>query len=249
MLVTGPTGSGKTTTLYAALSEMNTPERKIITIEDPVEYELEGINQIQVNAEDRARPSPRGLRAMLRADPDMIMVGEIRDRETAADRDPGGADRPPRSLDPAHERRAARASRGCSTWASSRSSSPPASRASSPSGSLRRLCENCTQTDITADALPGNGFNRRRRAVHAATRPAGCVRCRQTGYRGRVGLYEMMEITDEIRELIVEKQSAEAIAAVAITQGMRRLRDDGLAKVRAGKTSMSELLRVLGTTA
>jgi type IV pilus assembly protein PilB len=113
----------------------------------------------------------------------------------------------------------------------------------------RRLCEDChRETEITAEALAGNGFGDGD-PFDAYEAGPGCVRCAQTGYRGRVGVYELMEITDEIRELIVEKRPAEAIAATATAQGMRRMRDNGLTKVRAGHTSMSELLRVLGTTA
>jgi type IV pilus assembly protein PilB len=248
VLATGPTGSGKSTTLYAALSEINVPERTLITIEDPVEYELEGIKQIQVNPKI-GLDFAAGLRSMMRADPDVMMVGEIRDRETA-------------------QIAIQSALTGHLVLSTLHTTDAPLSVARLIEMGIepflvasgislvvaqrlaRRLCENCrVETDITAEALAGNGFTDAGDPFTGYEAGPGCVRCSQTGYRGRVGLYEIMEITDEIRELIVEKQSAEAIAAVAMTQGMRRLRDDGLAKVRAGKTSMSELLRVLGTTA
>jgi type IV pilus assembly protein PilB len=248
VLATGPTGSGKSTTLYAALSEMNVPERTLITIEDPVEYELDGIKQIQVNPKI-GLDFAAGLRSMMRADPDVMMVGEIRDRETA-------------------QIAIQSALTGHLVLSTLHTTDAPLSVARLIEMGIepflvasgiscvvaqrlaRRLCENCrVETEITAEALSGNGFSDAGGSFSAYEQGPGCVRCSQTGYRGRVGLYELMEITDEIRELIVEKQSAEAIAAVAAKQGMRRLRDDGLSKVRAGKTSMSELLRVLGTTA
>jgi type IV pilus assembly protein PilB len=248
VLATGPTGSGKSTTLYAALSEINKPERTLITIEDPVEYELEGIKQIQVNPKI-GLDFATGLRSMMRADPDVMMVGEIRDRETA-------------------QIAIQSALTGHLVLSTLHTTDAPLSVARLIEMGIepflvasgiscvvaqrlaRRLCENCrVETDISAEALAGSGFTDAGEPFTAYEAGPGCVRCSQTGYRGRVGLYELMEITDEIRELIVEKQSAEAIAAVAVRQGMRRLRDDGLTKVRAGKTSMSELLRVLGTTA
>jgi type IV pilus assembly protein PilB len=248
VLATGPTGSGKSTTLYAALSEINVRERTLITIEDPVEYELEGIKQIQVNPKI-GLDFATGLRSMMRADPDVMMVGEIRDRETA-------------------QIAIQSALTGHLILSTLHTTDAPLSVARLVEMGIepflvasgiscvvaqrlaRRLCENCrVETEVTAEALRSNGFSDADGAFTAYEAGPGCVRCAQTGYRGRVGLYELMEITDEIRELIVEKGSAEAIAAVATSQGMRRLRDDGLAKVRAGKTSMSELLRVLGTTA
>ena len=248
VLATGPTGSGKSTTLYAALGELNTIEKNIITIEDPVEYELEGIKQIQVNPKI-GLDFATGLRSMMRADPDVMMVGEIRDRETA-------------------QIAIQSALTGHLVLSTLHTTDAPMSVARLIEMGIepflvasgiscvvaqrlaRRLCENCrVETEISADALSGSGFTDAGEPFTGYDAGPGCVRCSQTGYRGRVGLYELMEITDDIRELIVEKQSAEAIAAVAAKQGMRRLRDDGLSKVRAGKTSMSELLRVLGTTA
>jgi len=248
VLATGPTGSGKSTTLYAALSEMNTPDQTLITIEDPVEYELEGIKQIQVNPKI-GLDFAAGLRSMMRADPDVMMVGEIRDRETA-------------------QIAIQSALTGHLILSTLHTTDAPMSVARLIEMGIepflvasgiscvvaqrlaRKLCENCrVETEISAEALSGSGFTDAGEPFTGYEAGEGCVRCAQTGYRGRVGLYELMEITDEIRSLIVEKQSAEAIAAVAAKQGMRRLRDDGLSKVRAGKTSMSELLRVLGTTA
>ena len=248
VLAVGPTGSGKSTSLYAALSEINVPERTLITIEDPVEYELDGIKQIQVNPKI-GLDFAAGLRSMMRADPDVMMVGEIRDRETA-------------------QIAIQSALTGHLILSTLHTTDAPLSVArliemgiepflvaSGISVVLaqrlaRRLCDDCrVETDVTTDALAENGFASADGAFTAYEAGEGCVRCAQSGYRGRVGLYELMEVTDEIRALIVEKRTAEEIAAVAVSQGMRRLRDDGLSKVRAGKTSMSELLRVLGTTA
>jgi len=246
VLATGPTGSGKSTTLYAALSEINVPERTLITIEDPVEYELEGVKQIQVNPKI-GLDFAAGLRSMMRADPDVMMVGEIRDRETA-------------------QIAIQSALTGHLVLSTLHTTDAPMSVARLMEMGIepflvaaglscvvtqrlaRRLCENCrSPIEIGPEALTGNGFGGVAEPI-VAYEPVGCVRCAQTGYRGRVGLYELMEVTDEIRALIVDKRPAEAIASVAVAQGMRRLRDDGLAKVRAGKTSMPELLRVLGTT-
>ncbi len=248
VLATGPTGAGKSTTLYASLSEINNPERTLITIEDPVEYELDGIKQIQVNPKI-GLDFAAGLRSMMRADPDVMMVGEIRDRETA-------------------QIAIQSALTGHLVLSTLHTTDAPLSVARLIEMGIepflvasgisvvvaqrlaRRLCENCrVETEISADALAENGFSAADGGFTGHEAGEGCVRCGQTGYRGRVGLYELMEITDEIRALIVEKRTAEEIAAAAVKQGMRRLRDDGLAKVRAGKTSLSELLRVLGTTA
>ena len=247
VLATGPTGAGKSTTLYAALSEINVPERTLITIEDPVEYELDGIKQIQVNPKI-GLDFATGLRSMMRADPDVMMVGEIRDRETA-------------------QIAIQSALTGHLILSTLHTTDAPMSVARLIEMGIepflvasgisiviaqrlaRRLCEDCrTEIEITAEALANNGFGDHD-PFSAYKAGPGCVRCAKTGYRGRVGVYELMEITDQIRELIVEKRPAEAIAAAATAQGMRRLRDDGLAKVRSGRTSMSELLRVLGTTA
>jgi len=246
VLATGPTGSGKSTTLYAALSEINTPERTLITIEDPVEYELEGVKQVQVSPKI-GLDFATGLRSMMRADPDVMMVGEIRDRETAQIAIQSALTGH-LVLSTLHTTDAAMSiarliEMGVEPFlVASGISCVIAQRLA------RRLCEDCRQeVELSSEALALNGFN----GVEPfhAYEPGSCVRCAHTGYRGRVGLYELMEITDEIRELIVEKRPAEAITALATAQGMRRLRDQGLEKVRSGVTSMPELLRVLGTSA
>jgi type IV pilus assembly protein PilB len=246
VLATGPTGSGKSTTLYAALSEINTADRTLITIEDPVEYELEGVKQVQVNPKI-GLDFATGLRSMMRADPDVMMVGEIRDRETA-------------------QIAIQSALTGHLVLSTLHTNDAPLSVARLIEMGIepflvasgiscviaqrlaRRLCDCATETEISVEALRRNGFPEATEPLQAFE-PAGCVRCNQTGYRGRIGLYEVMEITDEIRDLIIEKRPGEALAEAARSQGMRRLREDGLAKVRTGATSMPELLRVLGATA
>jgi type IV pilus assembly protein PilB len=225
VLATGPTGSGKSTTLYAALSEINDPARTLITIEDPVEYELAGIKQIQVNPKIGLDFSA-GLRSMMRADPDVMMVGEIRDRETARiaiqSALTGHLVLSTLHTTDAPMSVARLIEMGIEPFlVASGISAVVAQRLA------RRLCEDCaTEHEVSVEALARNGFADATEPI-VAREPAGCVRCSQTGYRGRVGLYEVMTITDEIR----------------------RLRDDGLDKVRAGVTSMPELLRVLGATA
>ena len=246
VLTTGPTGSGKSTTLYGALSEINSADRTLITIEDPVEYELAGVKQIPVSKK-RGLDFATGLRSMMRADPDVMMVGEIRDRETAHIAIESALtghlvlstlhtnDAPlsvARLIDMGIEPFLVAAGITCVV----------AQRLA------RQLCDCAKEVEIGVEALALNGFPEESEPI-VAREPVGCVRCAQTGYSGRLGLYEVMEISDEIRGLIVEKRSAEEIAYVAQRQGMRRLREDGLEKVKAGKTSMPELLRVLGATA
>ncbi len=247
VLATGPTGSGKSTTLYAALSEINVPERTLITIEDPVEYELDGVKQVQVSPKV-GLDFAAGLRSMMRADPDVLMVGEIRDRETAQIAIQSALTGH-LVLSTLHTTDAALSiarliEMGIEPFlVASGISCVVAQRLA------RRLCADCRQeVEVSAEALALNGFGTGHDPF-AAYEANGCVRCAQTGYRGRVGLFEVMEVTDEIRELIVEKRPAEAIAAAASAQGMRRLREQGLDTVRSGVTSMSELLRVLGTSA
>jgi type IV pilus assembly protein PilB len=242
ILVTGPTGSGKTTTLYAGLTELNTPDRTIVTVEDPVEYEIEGIKQVQVNAKTRLT-FPTGLRAMLRADPDVVMVGEIRDVETAqtaiesaltghlvlttlhANDAPLAA---ARLIDMGIEPFLVTSSVECVV----------AQRL------VRRLCECKTSVKLTKGMLAENGFDHPRGIT--AHEPGRCVRCAQTGYKGRTGLYEVMTMTDGLRRLILAGASHDDLRAAASANGMRTLRDAGLEKVRQGITSVSEVLRVLG---
>jgi type IV pilus assembly protein PilB len=245
VLVTGPTGSGKSTTLYAALGVINTPEKNIITIEDPVEYQVGGITQVQTNTK-AGLTFANGLRAMMRADPDVIMVGEIRDRETAqiaieaaltghlvlstlhTNDAPGAVTRLiEMGIEP--------------FLVSSAIDAVVAQRLA------RTLCEYCKKpVRVSAQALRESGFDTTEDID--CFEPGGCARCGHSGYKGRLGLYEVMSVTDEIRHLAIERASADKIAAVAVAQGMTRLRDDGLEKVKLGKTSIAEVSRVTGST-
>jgi type IV pilus assembly protein PilB len=244
ILVTGPTGSGKTTTLYAALTELNTPDRTVVTVEDPVEYELEGVKQVQVNPKT-GLTFPTGLRAMLRADPDVVMVGEIRDRETAkiaiesaltghmvlttlhANDAPLAA---ARLIDMGIEPFLVTSSVGCVV----------AQRL------VRKLCECKQPVKLTKATLAENGFQHPR-AINAFE-PGACVQCAQTGYRGRTGIYEVMTPTDEVRRLILDGARHDELLAAARAQGMRTLHEAGFAKVLQGITSVPEVLRVLGSS-
>jgi len=241
VLVTGPTGSGKTTTLYAALSEINSPDKNIITIEDPIEYQLRGIGQIQVNPKIELSFAS-GLRSVLRQDPDVIMVGEIRDVETA--------------------RIAIQAALTghlvFSTLHTNDSFSAitrlldmgiePFLVSSSVIGIVaqrlvRRLCPQCstaanprepTMIELGMTVSPG-----------AARMPGpGCETCRGSGYRGRLALSEVLVTDDELRTGIMERTDASTLQARAVARGMKTMRDDGTAKVRAALTSAAEVLRV-----
>jgi type IV pilus assembly protein PilB len=242
VLVTGPTGSGKTTTLYAALMTVNSPDRTLITIEDPVEYELEGIKQVQVNNKT-GLTFAAGLRSMVRADPDVIMVGEVRDRETAQiaieSALTGHLVLTTLHTNDAPLAAARLIEMGMEPFlVSSGVECVVAQRL------VRRLCE-CKQTvKLTKAALAGNGFVVPRGFTAAA--PGSCVRCSGTGYRGRIGVYELMRVTEAVGKLILDKSSADDIREAARSEGMTSLREDGLAKVRAGITSVEEVLRVVG---
>jgi type IV pilus assembly protein PilB len=242
ILVTGPTGSGKTTTLYASATALNTPDRTIVTVEDPVEYEIEGVKQIQTNAKT-GLSFATGLRAMVRADPDVIMVGEVRDFETAqiaieaaltghlvlttlhANGAPLAA---ARLIDMGIEPFLVTSSVECVV----------AQRL------VRCLCECKVPVKVTKTMLSDNGFDSPR--GFTAYEPAACVRCGQTGYKGRTGLYEVMTMTDTLRRLILDRASQDDLRAEARRLGMRTLREDGLDKIRRAITSIPEVLRVVG---
>jgi type IV pilus assembly protein PilB len=238
VLVTGPTGSGKSTTLYAALGAINDGTRSILTIEDPVESRIAGIKQMQV-APKAGMTFAGGLRAMLRADPDVIMVGEIRDRETAHIATEAALTGH-LVLSTLHTRDAPAAlgrliDMGIEPFLiSSAIDCVVAQRL------VRMLCVHCKQRSKAPESLlaeyglhPGEAFE-----------PVGCPRCGQSGYRGRIGIYEVMSIGEEIRSLVLDRASVDEIAAAAERGGMRRMREDGIAKVRAGQTSIAEIERL-----
>jgi type IV pilus assembly protein PilB len=244
VLVTGPTGSGKSTTLYAALQMLNTPEKNIITVEDPVEYQLEGITQVQVSPKV-GLTFATGLRAMVRADPDVIMVGEIRDRETAQIA-VESALTGHLVLSTLHTNDAPSAITRLIEMGIEPFLVASALDCVTAQRLARALCSNCKErTIIPAEVLKANGY----KAIVdlEAYEPRGCRRCGGAGYRGRLGLYEVMPLTSEIRALALSRSSAEEIREVAVQQGMRRLRDDGLEKVKQGRTSIAEIARVVGS--
>jgi type IV pilus assembly protein PilB len=238
VLVTGPTGSGKSTTLYAALSVLNDGERSILTIEDPVEQRIAGIKQMQI-APKAGVTFDVGLRSMLRADPDVIMVGEIRDRETAHiaveaaltghlvlstlhTRDaPSGLGR---LIDMGIEPFLVSSAIDCIV----------AQRL------VRLLCTHCKRPQKVSEAvLTEHGLT-----GAEPLEAVGCSRCGGSGYRGRLGVYEVMSVSERIRALILERASVDVMVEVAVSEGMRRLRDDGLEKVREGLTSIAEVERM-----
>src|SRR5437762_731150 len=241
-LVTGPTGSGKTTTLYSALKRINIPNRKIITIEDPVEYQMDGINQIQVNPQI-GLTFGMGLRHIVRQDPDVIMVGEIRDLETA-------------------EIAIRAALTGHLVFSTLHTNDAPSAItrlvdmgaedyliASSLLGVLaqrlvRVICPHCkVEVFPVPEMLDEIGY-KRANGRDRFFEGRGCERCSQTGFIGRVGIYELMGMNDDIRKLTIGKADSNVIRKKALESGMRSLRDDGWLKVRQGLTTISEVLRV-----
>ena len=246
VLVTGPTGSGKSTTLYAALSELNTIEKNIITIEDPVEYQLDGITQVQVNSKAGLQFS-NGLRSMMRADPDIIMVGEIRDRETAQIAIESALTGH-LVLSTLHTNDAASAVTRLVEMGIEPFLVASAIDCVVAQRLARKLCQYCKERQIiSSDVLRANGI--RSQFDMEAYNAQGCPRCSHSGYKGRIGLYEVLQVTDEIRKLALARAPAPELAEVAVRQGMRLLRDDGLEKVRLGLTSIAEVTRVTGTGA
>jgi type IV pilus assembly protein PilB len=241
VLVTGPTGSGKSTTLYAGLNAINTVEKKIITIEDPVEYQLPGINQIGVNIK-AGLTFANGLRAMLRADPDIIMVGEIRDGDTARIAIESALTGH-LVLSTLHTNDAPSAITRLTEMDIEPFLSSSAVDCIVAQRLARKLCTYCKrQISLSAEAIRTQGFHADSEVQ--AFEAVGCARCNYSGYRGRIGLYEVMLNSDEIRELTIQRSSADEIRKVAIEQGMTALRDDGLEKVKLGITSIEEVLRV-----
>jgi general secretion pathway protein E/type IV pilus assembly protein PilB len=246
LLVTGPTGSGKSTTLYASLNRIVSDEVKAITVEDPVEYHVAGVNQIQVNHKV-GLDFATGLRSILRHDPDVIMIGEIRDRETADaaiqasltghlvfstlhTNDASGA--MPRLLDMGIE---------------------PFLVASSIEGViaqrlLRRVCEQCAETYELKQGDPDlpEDFAPETKGPIRLVRGRGCRACYNTGYRGRIGTYELLTTSDDVRELVMQRASSTKIQSTAAATGnLFPLRSDAYAKVRAGITTIAEAARVV----
>ena len=241
VLTTGPTGSGKSTTLYAALNAINSPDKNIITIEDPVEYQLPGVNQLQVNLK-AGLTFARGLRSMLRADPDIIMVGEIRDGETARIA-VESALTGHLVLSTLHTNDAPSAITRLTEMGIEPFLTASALDCVVAQRLARKLCMHCKRrTLLSVNSMASAGMNAAFDVE--AYEPVGCGRCGGSGYKGRIGLYEVMIVSDEIRSMTIERKSADEIMRVAVEQGMRRLRDDGFDKIKHGVTSIAEVARV-----
>jgi len=241
ILVTGPTGSGKTTTLYAALNTVNDVGRNIITIEDPVEYQLAGITQLQVHPR-AGLTFATGLRSMLRADPDVIMVGEIRDSDTARIAIEAALTGH-LVLSTLHTNDAASAVTRLTEMGVEPFLTASALDCVVAQRLARALCLHCKRPRVlSADYLEKVGY-----AVGVdleVYEAHGCSRCAHSGYKGRLGLYEVMNLSEEIRRMCIERTSSSEIRDKAVEQGMRVLRNDGLEKVRLGLTSLEEVSRV-----
>jgi len=247
LIVTGPTGSGKSTTLYAALAEINRPEINIITVEDPVEYRLAGVNQIQIN-QRAGLTFASALRSILRSDPDVVMVGEIRDGETAKISIEAAltghcvlstlhTNDAPSTLTRLNEM-------GVEPFlVGSAVSAVLAQRL------VRKLCSHCCELySPSVDDLLRAHVSPDVAAMNDGLsfyRKVGCPRCNQTGYRGRIGIFQLLTMTEELESLAVQRASRDELERSAIRSGMRSLWDDGLAKVASGLTSIEELTRVV----
>jgi type IV pilus assembly protein PilB len=241
VLVTGPTGSGKSTTLYAALGELNEIEKKIITIEDPVEYRVDGINQMNVNRK-AGLDFATGLRSILRADPDIVMVGEIRDAETARIAIEAALTGH-MMLTTLHTNDAPGAIARLTEMGIETFLTASAVDCVVAQRLARKLCPNCKRrTIIPTQALVEAGI--RVGAEVEGYEPVGCPRCNHGGYRGRVGIYSVMSLSERLKEMTIARAPEPEIATVAHEEGMLTLREDGVSKVRAGATSLEEVLRV-----
>lgn len=218
LLVTGPTGSGKSTTLYASLLEVNTTDLNVLSIEDPIEYQLAGVSQTQIN-EKKGMTFAAGLRSVLRQDPDIIMVGEIRDAETAS--------------------MSVQASLTGHLVFSTLHTNDAAS-------AVTRLLDLGIEPYLVSSSLVAVLAQRLVRRICGDCAGAGCSQCRQTGFRGRLGIFELLTVNDDIRLLIQNRASASSIREAAVAGGMTRLRDDGLRKVEAEETTLGEINRVSG---
>ena len=240
ILVTGPTGSGKSTTLYAALQQLDGKEKNILTLEDPIEFRLEGISQTQVS-DKKGMTFASGLRSVLRQDPDVIMVGEIRDKETAV-----------MAIQSALTGHLVFSTLHTNDAASAVTrlldlGIEPYLLASSVVGVLaqrlvRQVCPQCARpVDQPAEQLLRLGLDRDDDTLREG---AGCSGCRNTGYRGRIGLFELLRVDHAVRQKIQARSTAAEIKTTAMERGMRTLRDDGISKVLAGMTTVDEVLRV-----
>jgi general secretion pathway protein E len=242
-LVTGPTGSGKSTTLYAALQEISTRDRNVVTLEDPIEYQIEGISQTQINTK-KGLTFAAGLRSILRQDPDIIMVGEIRDHETA-ELAIQSALTGHLVFSTLHTNDAASAvtrllDLGIEPYLVSSSLLAVLAQRL-----VRRICGECAEARLLrpeeVEFLNANGVEQLPTELHTGV---GCEHCRETGLRGRVGIYELLAINDDVRRRIQQRDNASEIRHAALSHGMRLLREDGIEKIRTGVTTVEEVSRV-----
>lgn len=244
ILVTGPTGSGKSTTLYATLNAVNDPTVNTVTVEDPVEYQLAGINQVPINPR-AGLTFPRALRAILRQDPDIVLVGEMRDSETAQI-GTQAALTGHLVLSTLHTNDAPSAVTRLGEMGIDGFLVASAVNCVLAQRLGRKLCGRCREAYEPARAeLESAGMALNGQAMPTLYRPGGCSACAQTGYRGRIAFHEVMPVTEEIARAIVERAATDTIAKLALEQGMRPLRQDALEKVRAGLTTLEEVSRVL----
>jgi type IV pilus assembly protein PilB len=241
ILVTGPTGSGKTTTLYACLNQVNKPDKKIITVEDPVEYQMAGINQVHVK-EDIGMTFAAALKAMLRQAPNIIMLGEIRDGETA-----GVAIQAALTghlvFSTLHTNDAPSAVARLADIGVKPFLCASAIRAISAQRLVRRFCNDCKAPgELTEREMRALRMDHARMAEAKIMVPTGCPKCRQTGYRGRMCIVEIFRIDDQARSMINENLPSTQLRRRAREIGMRSLREDGIRKVMAGMTSAEEVI-------
>ena len=241
VLVTGPTGSGKSTTLYAALGDLNDVEKKIITIEDPVEYRIDGVNQMNVNRK-AGLDFATGLRSILRADPDIVMVGEIRDAETARIAIEAALTGH-MMLTTLHTNDAPGAIARLGEMGIETFLTASAVDCVVAQRLARKLCSTCKRRKVISPAALAEAGVRVGAEVEAYE-PVGCPRCNQSGYQGRVGIYSVMSLSERLKEMTIARAAETEIAAIAREEGMLTLREDGVSKVRAGLTSLEEVLRV-----
>ena len=243
VLVTGPTGSGKTTTLYAALSHINSPDKNILTIEDPIEYQIDGIGQMQVNPKINLTFA-NGLRSMVRQDPDVILVGEIRDLETA-EIAIQAALTGHLVFSTLHTNDAASAVTRLIDMGIEPFLVSSAVEAIVAQRLIRLVCQRCREAYQPDEAeLAELGLKPNSRRSMRIFRAKGCQACLETGYRDRTGIYEFLRMTEGIKSLVLKTSDANQIKQAAVAQGMKTLRDDGIRKAVEGRTTISEVLRI-----